>query len=349
MVVTITESTAVGRQGLDTHVSSRPMTGPSRCQQILFSLLSIVVAWAGCASTAGRQVETGLARALISSQEENQIGLQVKNELETKQGVRYLDDPVVVDYVRVVAGKMIASGQRERSDVQWQVNVIDDNKTVNAFATPGGFLYVYSGLLAAADNEAQLAGVMAHETGHVVARHAARNLITAYGLEAAAALAAGNNPGLLRQLATSVAANGLFLAHSRADETEADEYGARYLSAGGYDPNGIIQFFRTLQAKQGQMPGALVFLSDHPATGDRIAHLQRYIAEHRLGGTALNEAPYRSIKQRVLAHVSAPSARTGAPPAPPAAPPPPPGAPGAPPAPSAPPSPGGAPPPPPPR
>jgi predicted Zn-dependent protease len=324
------------------------MTPPSSRQHLSLSLLVLSCAAVSCATPAGRQVETSLARALISSQEENQIGLQVKSELETKQGVRYLNDPVVVDYVRAVAGKMIASGQRDRSDVQWQVNVIDDNKTVNAFATPGGFLYVYSGLVAAADNEAQLAGVMAHETGHVVARHAARNLITAYGLEAAAGLAAGNNPGLLRQLATSIAANGLFLAHSRADETEADEYGARYLSAGGYDPNGIVQFFHTLQAKQGQVPGVMVFLSDHPATGDRITHLQQYIAQHRLTGNVLNEAPYRSIKQRVLAHVSAPSPRTaGAAPPPPAAPPAPPGPTS--PAPPRPTTSGGAPPPPPPR
>src|SRR5204862_6346258 len=120
-------------------------------------------------------------------------------------------------YIRNIANLMIASGKKDRPDVQWQVNVIDDPKTVNAFATPGGFLYVYSGLLAAANNEAELAGVMGHETGHVVARHAARNLVTAYGLEALVSLAAGDNPGLLTQLATSIAANGLFLKHSRDD------------------------------------------------------------------------------------------------------------------------------------
>ena len=76
------------------------------------------------------------------------------------------------------------SRKRDRPEVNWQINVIDDSKTVNAFATPGGYLYVYSGLIMAADNEAELAGVMAHETGHVVARHSARQMVDAYGLSA---------------------------------------------------------------------------------------------------------------------------------------------------------------------
>jgi predicted Zn-dependent protease len=309
------------------------MNRPNRRYQSL--VLPLLLA-GGCATPTGRQVETTLASALVSTEQENAIGLQVKNELEQKQGVRYLNDPVVVNYVRGIANAMIDSGKKERSDVQWQVNVIDDPKTVNAFATPGGYLYVYTGLLAAANNEAELAGVMGHETGHVVARHAARNLITAYGLEAAVALAGGQNPGLLTQLSTSIAANGLFLAHSRADETEADEYGVRYLSAAGYDPNGIVSFFNTLAAKEGQMPGIMKFLSTHPPSADRVAHLQQYIAEHHLGGTKVNAAQFLAMRQRVLAHVSAP-ASGGAPPPPP----PPPPAPRAP-------APAGAPPPPPP-
>jgi predicted Zn-dependent protease len=138
-----------------------------------------------------------------------------------------------------------------------------------------------------------------------------------------AALATGQNPGLLAQLATGIAANGLLLAHSRADETEADEFGVRYASAAGYDPHALSAFFRTLQAKEGRMPGALVFLSDHPATGDRIGHIEQVIAAKHLGGSERNEQRYLAIRARVLAHV--PAAGGGPPP-----PPPPPGAPPAP-------------------
>ena len=254
---------------------------------------------AGCAMPLARSAETNLAKALVSTDQEKQIGAQMKTELETKQKVHYLADPVVVQYVRNVANKIIAQGKKDRSDVTWEVNVIDDAKTVNAFATPGGYLYVYSGLLAAADDEAQVAGVMAHETGHVVALHPARSMVAAYGLEAIAALASGNNPGLLSKLTTGIAENGLMLAHSRADETEADEFGARYASGAGYDPHALIAFFRTLQAQEGTTPRALVFLSDHPATPDRIKHLEQFIAANHLPGSDLGKQAFAPIKARV--------------------------------------------------
>jgi predicted Zn-dependent protease len=286
-----------------------------------------LVSLAGCATSAARGAETNLAKALISTDQENQIGLQVKSELEQKEKVQYLADPEVVNYVRTVANRVIAQGKKDRPDVQWQVNVIDDPKTVNAFATPGGFLYVYSGLIAAADDEAQLAGVMAHETGHVVARHSARNMITAYGLEAVASLAGGQNPGLATQLATTIVGNGLMLKHSRADETEADEYGARYAASAGYDPNALVTFFHTLQSKEGAMPGVMVFLSDHPATGDRITHLQEFIAANHLTGSNRGQGSFAPIKARVLATAARRPATTSGgapPPPPPGAPPPPP-------------------------
>lgn len=288
-----------------------------------------------CATTAGREAETTLAKGLVPTEQENQIGLQVKQELETKEHIRYMDDPAIVDYVRAVAANVIKFGQKDRSDVQWQVNVIDDPKTVNAFATPGGYLYVYSGLIATAENEAELAGVMAHETGHVVARHSARAMVAAYGLEAVASLATGQNPGLATQIGESIALNGVMLKHSRGAETEADEYGAKYASQAGYDPHALITFFQKLQAQEGHTPKILSYLSDHPATQDRIDHLNEYIAKNNLTGHELNAAPYAAIKQRVLSRPPPPAG--GAAPAPGGAAPPPPGA--------APPAPGAAPPP----
>ena len=163
-------------------------------------------AWlASCATSTTRQVEGDVAKVLVSSDQENQLGLQLKTDMDTKQGVVYMTDPEVVGYVRAVADKVITLGKRDRPDVSWQVYVIDDRKTVNAFATPGGYLYVYRGLLEMAQNEAELAGVMAHETGHVVARHAARSLVAAYGLDAVVSMATGGNPGLISQLAAGIA------------------------------------------------------------------------------------------------------------------------------------------------
>jgi predicted Zn-dependent protease len=285
---------------------------------------------AGCATSTTRRLETDVASALVSPEQENQIGLQLKTELDTKEGVVYMRDPAVVDYVRAVANNVIQFGKRDRPEVTWQVFVIDDSQTVNAFATPGGYLYVYRGLLEAAQNEAELAAVMAHETGHVVAHHAARNVVAAYGVDAVASLAGGNNPGLLTQLTATIAGQGLLLSHSRADETEADEYGARYASTAGYDPHAFSAFFTRLQKSEGSSPAVLTYLSDHPATGDRIVHIDQFIAAQQLGGTNLGAEPYAHMRRRLAQLPPSPAKRpAGAPPAPPSGAPPavPPGAP----------------------
>lgn len=255
----------------------------------------------GCATSELSKAETVAAKIFISDEQEKQIGLQVAAELEQKQKIRYLDDQVVSDYVRGVAERILASARRDRPGVEWQVHVIDDAKTVNAFATPGGFVYVYTGLLLAAADESELAGVLAHESGHVVARHSARQIVDAYGLEAVTALALGKNPGLLGKLASTIAVKGALLAHSRSEESEADEYGARYTSAAGCDPHGLVRFFEKLMAKEGHAPAVLTWLSDHPATTDRIARVNRYIDEHKLDGHDRGEERFAPIKQRLEA------------------------------------------------
>jgi len=287
-------------------------------------LVAATAAFSGaCATSTTRSVETNVAKVLISPEQENQLGLQLKGELETKQGIVYLADPTVVNYVRGVADKVIALGKKDRPEVAWQVFVIDDRKTVNAFATPGGYLYVYRGLLEMAQNEAELAGIMAHEAGHVVARHSARSMVAAYGLDAVAAMALGNNPGMVAQVASNIAAKGLLLAHTREDETEADEYGARYSSGAGYDPHGLVTFFQRLKAQSGDVGGVLAYLSDHPPTQDRIDHINAYTTQHGLTGAELGTGPYAAIRQRLAALPTTTAAATpgGAPPSapPPAA------------------------------
>ena len=172
-----------------------------------------------------------------------------------------------MSYVQSVANRVLAQAKKDRPNVTWKVRVIDDPKQVNAFATPGGYLYVFSGLLLEADDESELAGVWGHEAGHVVARHSARQMVDAFGLETVASLALGQQPNLAQQLTASILANGAMLANSRADENEADTYGVKYARAAGYDPHGISRFFGKLLAMQGKTPRVLTFLSDHPATG----------------------------------------------------------------------------------
>ncbi len=269
------------------------------CKALLPSVCAVALASCATVNSGIRTTETMAAQLLISNEQENSLGLQVKNDLEQNQHVKYLNDPAVQMYVRGVADKVIAFGKKDRPDVVWQVNVIDDPATVNAFATPGGYLYVYSGLLLTAHNEAELAGVMAHEAGHVVARHSARQLVAQHGLEAVSAMALGTNPGLVGQIASGVVSKGTMLVHSRADETEADEYGARYSSMAGYDPRGLTTFFTKLEAQQGATPKLLSYLSDHPATADRITHVNEYIAQNNLRGADLGAARFMAMRQRL--------------------------------------------------
>jgi predicted Zn-dependent protease len=261
---------------------------------------------AACSTSQRRSSETALANVLIPKEEEDKLGLQVKQELEQKQGVQYIQDPAVEAYVQGVAGKILEQAKKDRPDVKWTVKVINDPKTVNAFATPGGYLYVYSGLVLAADDTAELAGVLGHEAGHVVARHSARQMVDKMGLDAVVGMALGKNPGMVSQVAASLAGQGTMLANSRADETEADEYGARYAAAAGYDPHGIATFFDKLLKGEGKQTGWAAFLSDHPATPDRIAYVNKYIDEHHLTGSGGRSGTEIAAVKEKLKQIPAP-------------------------------------------
>ncbi|MBU8896157.1 peptidase M48 [Corallococcus sp. H22C18031201] len=243
--------------------------------------------------------EKAIASVVVTPQQEEQIGLQVKQELEQKEKIQYVQDPAVVEYVRQISAPILAQASKERPDVKWRVNVINDPKTVNAFATPGGYLYVYTGLLLAADTEAELAGVMAHEAGHVVARHSARAMVGQYGLQAISQMALGNNPGAAAQIASQLVTGGTMLAHGRSEESEADTYGARYASGAGYDPHGLITFFQKLQAEQGKTPAVMKWLSTHPTNEQRIADLNKYIAQNRLTGSNNSPGQLPAIKKKL--------------------------------------------------
>jgi predicted Zn-dependent protease len=263
------------------------------------ALTGLFAAALACSARQRVAFETEAAKILVPDEQENKIGLAVREELEKKDHVRYLQDAEVNRYVEDLANRILPFARRDRPGVEWRVLVIDDPKTVNAFATPGGFLYVYSGLILAAGDGAEVAGVLAHECGHVVARHSARKMVDAYGLQAVLALALGENPSLAAQVAAGIGAKGLLLAHTRSEEAEADESGVRYASAAGFDPHGLATFLGRLLSREG---GALpVWLSDHPATADRIAAVNRLIAERHLGGTERAAVRHAVAKRRLQA------------------------------------------------
>lgn len=265
---------------------------------ILFPLVlaALIGGLSSCTRKQYAANEKAVAAALISDEQEGAIGLALKEEL-SKEGIVYLDDPDVQAYLDGMGRKIFPLADRDRDGVKWHTHVVSDDEVVNAFATPGGHLYVYTGLLLAADDEAEVAGVLSHEAGHVVARHSARAMVDMYGLQMLGALALGENPGLLKQLAANIAATGLLLAHSRESEHEADVFGVKYAAKAGYDPRGISRFFKKLQAKQGKTPAAMVWLSTHPATQQRIENVEEMIHEKKLTGGQRHESRHAAIKQ----------------------------------------------------
>jgi beta-barrel assembly-enhancing protease len=264
---------------------------------LIVAVAAGVVAVCGCTETA--------AEILISPEQENMLGAQLKMELEKgtpeMPAIRYLQDPQLRTYILGLADKVVSLGKMERPEFAWQVEVIDDPAQVNAFATPGGYLYVFTGLLRAADNEAEVVGVMGHEVGHVLARHFAERLVKTYTLQGLIAIALGQDANKLAELAANVLAQGYLLSHSRDAEIEADEYGARLASKAGYDPTALATFFEKLEMLQGQTPAVLKYLMGHPPPGDREAHILEYIAAQKLAVGATNRERFLQMQAKLPA------------------------------------------------
>jgi predicted Zn-dependent protease len=271
------------------------MMRPMAARALLFGLAVFVAA---CSSQQAAEI-------LISPEQENMLGAEIKTELEKGSGgmpaIRYLQEPELRGYILGLAEKVVSLGRVMRPEFTWHVEVIDDPGQVNAFATPGGYLYVYTGLLRAADNEAEVVGVMGHETGHVLARHFAQRLVKTYTLQGLIAIALGQNPNGLAELAANILAQGYLLSHSRAAETEADEYGARLASQAMYDPNGLATFFAKLEAEQGRTPSIFKYLMGHPPPEDRQAHIKEFIAREKLPIGVLNAEMFQKMRARLPA------------------------------------------------
>ena len=195
-------------------------------------------------------------------------------------------------------GKLTPTANKERN-LAWKVYVIDDDKTVNAFAVPGGGIYVYTGLLMAAKNEAQVVGVLGHELGHVVGRHTARRLVYTYGFQVVAGAALGENPNQIAEIAAALAGGGALLAYGREMENEADEFGARYAHYADYDPKQLAEFFRMLSEKSGDLPPVLVYLSSHPSNADRIAHINAFITNGGFKGSQVAPERLAAMKTEI--------------------------------------------------
>jgi beta-barrel assembly-enhancing protease len=209
---------------------------------------------------------------------ESEIKMGKSYAMELEKSTKFITDPVVTEYINRIGQNIVKNSDCK---VPFTIKVIDTDE-INAMALPGGFFYVNSGLILAADEEAELAGVMAHETAHVCAHHAAREMTRAnYAqLGTIPLIFIGGWTGYGIYEAANIAIPVTFLEFSREFEAQADYLGIQYMYRAGYDPQAFITFFEKIQDLEKHKPGAVAkVFSDHPQTPDRIEHSQEEIAK----------------------------------------------------------------------
>lgn len=211
-----------------------------------------------------------------SIEKEIAMGKSMAQDVERQSKV--IDDPIIAEYVNRLGQNLVRNSDAK---VPFTIKVVDSEE-VNAFALPGGFFFVNSGLIMTAESEAELAGVMAHEIAHIAARHgtrqATRGQIVNYGTIPLIFLGGWAGYGI-RQGASILIPMG-FMQFSQAFEREADFLGLQYLYKSGYDPTAFVDFFEKLQSKEKRKPGTMSKLfGSHPPTDDRIKDSQKNIEE----------------------------------------------------------------------
>lgn len=230
---------------------------------------------------------------LFTIDQDRAFGAQVAHEIDSNVAEYPLLDSAsnkeVYQMLYRVRDKILNSGiVQHKNDFTWRLRIIKDDSTLNAFCTPGGYIYVYTGILKFLDNEAQLAGVLGHEIAHADKRHSTRQMTKMYGIQVLLDVLAGNH-AMIKQVTASI----IGLKNSREHETEADQFSVEYLCPTDYDAAGGGGFFTKIE----QMGGAKQpeFLSTHPDPGKRIEHFNTAKLQLGCTGAQTNAADYKRI------------------------------------------------------
>src|SRR5437870_5280406 len=280
----------------------------SRAVTILGLILALVVtAWAADSRT---KLKPGWN--LFSTQQDIEMGQQSAKEAEKQLPI--LNNQQATTYIDALGKSLAAHAPGDKYPFQFKI--VNDT-AINAFALPGGFVYINRGAIEAADSENQIAGVMAHEIGHVVLRHGTNQVSKAYLAQAPLSILGGvlgsnSVGGVLAQLGLSLGLNSLFLKYSRDAESQADLMGTQILHDSGYDPRGMVEFFEKIQAES--KGRAVEFFSDHPNPENRISNVQHEI--ERLGGAPANSrkdaTEFHTTKNLLAALPAPPKSARGA-------------------------------------
>ena len=243
---------------------------------------------------------------------EKEVALGAQLAAQVGQQAKFVEDPIITEYVNRVGQNIVLHSDAK---VTFTIKVIDSDD-VNAFALPGGFFFVNKGVLLAADSEAELAGVMAHEIAHVAARHGMENARKGQLLNFATIplIFLGGGIGYAVQSAAQILVPMGFLKFSRNAENEADLLGAQYMWAAGYDPAAMAEFFRKLDGKEKKKPGTLAkVFRTHPLTSDREVKVAELVARFPdKNEYVVTTSEFDRVKARLISITNAPQG-TGAP------------------------------------
>jgi predicted Zn-dependent protease len=258
----------------------------------------------------GYSTTGSLAVSLISVSDEIAMGRDAQKQV--KKSVPVMSDAALTTYVTQVGKQLTARARGPKYPYGFS---IANYRELNAFALPGGPVWINRGILHAAANEAQLAGVLAHEIAHIAQRHAADQItkqLVANGFLGLLGAVLGNDPGAARtaQAGARILAGSYMLKFSRDDEREADVIGSQIMQRAGWDPRGMAEFMETLRREQGRDPGSVeIFLSSHPAPAERAAALRRTLGTRSSGRR--DSAAFRTAKARALRVKPAARSMTG--------------------------------------
>lgn len=226
---------------------------------------------------------------IFSKSDDAQLGLDINTQIQNdpQQFPIYRADPSVKAYINSrIFQHILSSPLIESKDIyNYQVEIIDDDSVMNAFALPGGYIYVYTGLLKYLNSEAALAGIIGHEMAHAELRHATQRLTAQYGVSVLLNLILGENPSQIAEIASNLFVGFAFLANSRSDESEADRESFSYLKDTRYYPGGVKFFFEHLKADNlvSQNPSAIeTFLSTHPDPIERISEINTLLQQSNI-------------------------------------------------------------------
>ena len=255
-------------------------------------MLGLILVWLAITSGCETNPYTGRSQLLMTSvAEEMQMGAQAYQQVKSDPKVKLSQDPREIEPVKRVAARIVEAAKRSKyadmaKQFQWEVAVIKDDKTANAFALPGGKMAVYTGIFPVAKNEAGLAAVMGHEVVHALARHGAERMsqaeLTNAALQVAGTAAGASGGGLMSNAAMAAlgvgAQVGVLLPFSRKHESEADYIGILLAADAGYDPRESVHLWERMSQMSGGA-GPAEFLSTHPGHETRIEHLKKWMPE----------------------------------------------------------------------